>query len=651
MSAPPRSSRRRYERFVEDLGKKEAAPTGAAAPGDVVKASSARPPVGRRPTPPRSRSAAQLLRAFVELLPGHVPLLAFSLTTLTLSTLAGLVLPAAPKFAIDYVLTDNPGPAGIPAWLGLPDDRMRLLGLLAAAGVGTSLVSLVIDMSGRWQLLRVSKRLAVEFRRRLFRHAVRLPLWRIHALKSGGVASVLRNDAGAPAELVLNFLYSPWRSVVQLVATLVVLAVVDWMLLLGALGLLPVIWLTHRTWIGRIRPIYRGVRDTREGIDAHATEAFGGMRVVRAFGQERGESLRFSSSTHLMARQEILSWWWSRVIEIGWRVIVPLASTFVMLYGGYQVIEGDLSIGDLVLFVTYTAMLLGPLESLVASASAIQGSLAGLDRVLDLLEEPEEFAGSGDQTRVTRDEVEGRVDLEDVWFTYPGTEKGVLKGVTLRVEAGQTVALVGPSGAGKTTLSNLVARFYDPDQGSIRLDGRDLRDIDVRSYRHLLGIVEQDVFLFDGTVRENIAYAHKDASEEDIERAAQLAHAHAFISALDDGYDTVIGERGVKLSGGQKQRLALARAILADPRILILDEATSNLDSESEALIQESLKALMKGRTSFIIAHRLSTVRSADLIAVIEDGGIVEQGSHDELVQKQGRYVEFLRAQLMDAAA
>ena len=643
MRAPPQSSRRRYERFRQEVFRAPSEPPTGDGPGRTKRA--------HESLRPRSRSAFHLLKAFLKLLPEHVPLVAFSLVMLTISTLAGLVLPAVPKFVIDYVLTDNPGPAGIPTWLGLPSERTALLQVAAGVGVLASLPGLVVDVSGRWQLLRASKRLATRYRREVFQHAVRLPLWRIHALKSGGVASVLRNDAGAPADLLVSFLYSPWRSVVQLVTTLTVLALVDWLLLFGAVLLFPVVFFSHRTWIGRIRPLYRGVRDTREGIDAHAAEAFGGMRVVRAFGQELRESQRFSIATHLMARQEMLSWWWGRAVEIAWRILMPLASTGVLLYGGWRVLEGTLSLGDVVLFATYSAMLLGPLESLVSSASVIQASLAGLDRVLDLLEESLELEGRDAKPRVQREGARGRIDLEEVWFSYPGTDKAVLKGVSLHVEPGQTVALVGPSGAGKTTFSNLIARFYDPDRGRVLLDGVEITQIDVRSYRALLGIVEQDVFLFDGSLRDNIGYAKKGASDDDIERAARLAHAHGFITELKEGYDTVIGERGVKLSGGQKQRVALARAILADPRILILDEATSNLDSESEALIQKSLEELMKGRTSFVIAHRLSTVRKADIIVVLEGGHIVEQGSHEELLTRKGRYVEFLRAQLMDESA
>ncbi|MCC6322246.1 MAG: ATP-binding cassette domain-containing protein [Phycisphaerales bacterium] len=342
------------------------------------------------------------------------------------------------------------------------------------------------------------------------------------------------------------------------------------------------------------------------------------------------------------------------------------------------------------MFSAYLLMLLGPLEALTVSATSIQAELAGLDRVLDLLAEPTEFqnktadnvevAGSprgarsedkrpgfnqvllrdlretsapsalSDRIELVREQVRGRVTMRDVGFRYPGGAEFVLRGIDLDVAAGSTVALVGPSGAGKTTLCNLVARFYDPTEGRIELDGRDLRGIDVHSYRSLLGIVEQDVFLFDGTIRENIGYARRGASEAELTGAARAANADGFIRKLERGYATLIGERGVRLSGGQKQRMAIARAILADPRILILDEATSNLDSESEGLIQESLRGLMKGRTCFVIAHRLSTIRHADLIVVIEntgDGGrIVEHGTHAQLAEKGGRYWEMLRRQV-----
>ena len=283
-------------------------------------------------------------------------------------------------------------------------------------------------------------------------------------------------------------------------------------------------------------------------------------------------------------------------------------------------------------------MLLEPLAALASSATQFQNSLSGLDRILDLLEEPREMESTPDSIRADRSSIHGDMTIEDVTFLYPGTQTAALHEMRLSVKAGQTVALVGPSGAGKTTLCNLVARFYDPTQGRVTLDGRDLRDYDVESFRALLGVVEQDVFLFDGTIAQNIAYSCKQATSSEIRGAAEVANALEFIDRLPDGMNSLIGERGVRLSGGQRQRLAIARAVLADPRVLILDEATSNLDTESEQLIQQSLGRLMKGRTSFVIAHRLSTIAGADLIVVIENGRILQTGTHHELMELGGKY-------------
>jgi ATP-binding cassette subfamily B protein/subfamily B ATP-binding cassette protein MsbA len=482
-------------------------------------------------------------------------------------------------------------------------------------------------------------------RRQAFSHALRLSLPRVYQLKSGGAASLLRDDAGGVGELIFSMLYNPWQAIIQLVGSLIVLVWVDWRLMLGDLLLFPLVFVTHRTWINRIRPMYRDIRSKRQDIDAHATETFGGIRIVRAFNRERSEAGRYVRSSDLVVRQSLFVWWWSRLIEICWAVLIPLSSTALLLYGGREILRGELTLGDLTMFLFYLAMLLDPLATLAATATGFQNNLAGFDRVLDLLHEPKEMAAPADAPHLSPEQVAGRLDFKGVSFRYPGAEAFVLRNIELTALPGQTVALVGRSGAGKTTLCNLAARFYDPTEGVIELDGADLKSLRVDDYRRLLGVVEQDVFLFDGTIRENIGYAVKNARPEEIEQAARAAHAHEFISGFEKGYDTIIGERGVRLSGGQRQRLAIARAILADPRILILDEATSNLDSESEQLIQEALRKLLEGRTCFVIAHRLSTIAHADLIAVLDEGRIVETGNHAELMAKSGLYRQMVELQ------
>ncbi|MCA9278130.1 MAG: ABC transporter ATP-binding protein [Phycisphaeraceae bacterium] len=611
----------------------------------------------------RTRSIRVLLKAFWSLTSRMRGWIVLALATLTVSTSIALVLPASTKVVFDYIILDTPGVKGLPESLQ-QIDRVKLLLMVGLALVMLSATRAIVHMIGRWQMTRLTKRLQIDLRRKVFDHAVNLPLHRVQQIKSGGVASILREDAGGAAELLFQLVYNPWGAIIQLAGTLIVLAFVDWALLVGALVLIPIVWFSHKTWISRIRPVFREVRRSRTAIDAHATEAFGGMRIVRGFGRQRGESSRFIRGNLYMIRLELLAWWWSRGIEIAWQLMIPIASTGALVYGGWRVMRGDLTVGDVMMFLAFLMNLLGPLELLAVSAANLQTQLAGLDRILDLLDEPVEFAGARGTTPVDLSSVRGRITFENVFFSYPKTDEQlakeqrqrdqnsppdpsrvVLDHVSLDVPAGSTVALVGHSGAGKTTFCNLVARFYDPTAGRILLDGVDLRELQLTSFRALIGIVEQDVFLFDGTVRENIAYAFPDAPTDDVERAARAANAHAFITELEDGYDTLIGERGVRLSGGQKQRIAIARALLANPKILILDEATSNLDTESERLIQRSLDTLMKNRTSFVIAHRLSTITNADLIVVIEHGSIIETGTHDELMQRNARYAELVRMQ------
>jgi ATP-binding cassette subfamily B protein/subfamily B ATP-binding cassette protein MsbA len=595
----------------------------------------------------RQRSFGQLFRSFLGELRPFRGSMGIALSTLTVGTILNLVPPAATKVAIDNVFMRQPLPASLARWL--PDtvssDPSALLAWIAGTIVTLSFVGTVVHLTGRWQATRVTKLLQASLRRAAFQHAVHLPLGRIWQLKSGGLTSLLREDAGGVAELVFSMIYNPCRAIVQLVGILTVLAWTDWRLLLGAVLLLPLVWFSHRTWIGRIRPLYRDIRQQRSEVDAQSTETFGGMRVVRAFARERSESGRFATGSHLMARQEILTWWWSRGIELGWALFVPIGSALLLWYGGKQVLGGSLTPGDLVLFMTYLVMLLGPMEALASSATNFQTNLAGYDRTLDLLSESPELPDRDGARTLDRTAVRGDIAVEGLTFAYPGATDNVLEDVSFQARSGEMIAFVGASGAGKTTLSNLIARFFDPTSGRITIDGTDLRDIRLSSWRRLLGVVEQDVFLFDGTVAENIAYADREASRTRIEAAARTACAHDFIAALPQGYDTRVGERGVRLSGGQRQRLAIARAVLADPRVLILDEATSNLDVESEQAIQQGLANLMRQRTSFVIAHRLSTIRHADRIVVLRGGRVVQQGTHDELMQGSGPYRDMVLIQ------
>jgi ATP-binding cassette subfamily B protein/subfamily B ATP-binding cassette protein MsbA len=596
--------------------------------------------------PSRQRSFATLLWEFLRLVRGHRRAIAFALVTLTVATIFKLAPPAATKLAIDYVLGDRTLPGFWTERLPLPQSRLSLLVCIAVAVVVLSIAATLIQLWGRWYATRAVNRMQAGLRKTVFEHAVRLPLHRIFQLKSGGAASILREDAGNVSDLIFSMIYNPWQAIIQFVGSLIVLLYVDWRMMLAGVVLLPIVYVTHRAWISRIRPLYRDIRLQRQRIDGQTTEAFGGIRVVRTFGREKSETSRFLRANHLMIRQQLFVWWLTRLIGVVWEMLIPLASTALLLYGGYRILQNRMTLGDLTMFLFYMAMLLGPLATLAASATAFQNSLAALDRVLDLLAEPLETAPAPDAVALKPQEVRGQIELRGVSFQYPGTQQSVLSDINLHIQAGETVALVGRSGAGKTTLSNLVARFYDPTAGAVLLDGVDLRDLSVESLRRLLGIVEQDVFLFDGTIAENIAYAARNATRADLERAAHAANAHEFIAALDLGYDTLIGERGVRLSGGQRQRVAIARAVLADPRILILDEATSNLDSESERLIQQSLAELMRGRTSFVIAHRLSTITNADRIVVLQEGRIVESGTHNQLLAQRGRYREMVELQM-----
>lgn len=423
---------------------------------------------------------------------------------------------------------------------------------------------------------------------------------------------------------------------------MVMLVFLNWRLALAALAILPIVMAISFLVSKRIRPIYRAIRDDSAHVDGRVGETFGGIRVVRGFRREPLERQHYLIGRHEIVRKQLFANRREIALWTVWGALMASVGLITVWFGGRLQVQGRASIGDIMAFQWYTFLLLNPVWQIVNSFSELQRSLAAMERVFEVLGMPEDKPDK--DTAIDAPDHVHEIHFDQVTFEY-NEGQPVLCGFDVRIPGGSVVALVGRSGAGKTTVTDLVARFYDPTVGAIRLNELDIRDFRLQSYRNLLGIVQQDVFLFDGTVAENIAYGRPNATMDEVIDAARRANAHRFIVELKDGYDSLIGERGVKLSGGQAQRLSIARAILADPHILILDEATSSLDTESEQLIQESIHELLKGRTTFVIAHRLSTITDADIILVLEEGRIIEQGSHAQLMSENGVYHQMVLRQ------
>jgi ATP-binding cassette subfamily B protein/subfamily B ATP-binding cassette protein MsbA len=507
----------------------------------------------------------------------------------------------------------------------------------------------VITLSAALNLLRdyrqrlVNTRVMLALRRSLFERMLRLPLATLWDMKTGGILSRLSGDIDSTTGLLQMAVVSPSISLVRLVIAVAVLLTLNWQLALVALAVIPGAVLISFTSSRRVRPIYRSMRKDVERIDGRVGETFSGIRVVRAFRREMLELLEYVRGRHTIVRKELFAhrrelWLWT-----SWGFALSAVNVVIVWYGGHLAMNGRASIGDIMAFQWYSFLLLNPVWQIVNSFSELQRSLAATERVFEVLAMPDDKPDRPDA--VDAPATVREITFEDVEFEYrPG--RPVVRDFNVRVPGGTVVALVGRSGAGKTTVTDLVARFHDPTRGRILLNGTDLRHFRLHSYRSLLAIVQQDVFLFDGSVRDNIAYGRHDATDAEVEDAARRANAHEFIVNLPERYDTFIGERGVKLSGGQQQRLAIARAILAAPQILILDEATSNLDTESEQLIQASMATLLAGRTTFVIAHRLSTIRRAELILLMEDGRIIERGTHDALMARRGTYYDMVLRQM-----
>ncbi len=557
-----------------------------------------------------------------------------------LSLIAGmldLLWPLAIKHILDGIL-----PSALPI-----DQKTRALAIWGAGILAILIVKQAFDSTRAFRMAVLNVKVIFRLRQALFEALLKLGLSQLSELKAGGIISRLSNDVDAVSGLIQMALVSPGVAFIRVILTVGVLFYLSWQLALVALVAMPPLAVLSYLWLRTVRPIYRSTQQDRQEVDARVGETFGGIRVVRAFRRETREARDYAVGHHTVIRKFLRAQTREIALEGVWGILIPGASLMIVWYGGYLSLRGLVGVGDIFAFQIYAVLLLQPIWQIVSSISQTQKSLAAMQRVFEAMELPPDKPDAPDAADAPT-AVES-IRFEHVDFAYRD-DAPVLVDFDLTVPGGVTVALVGPSGAGKTTVTDLVARFHDPTAGRIVINGMDLRQLRLGSYRRRLAIVPQEVFLFDGTIERNIAYGRRGATRAQVIDAARRANAHDFIDAMPDGYDTFVGERGFKLSGGQRQRLSIARALLADAPILILDEATSNLDSESERLIQRSLTELFRGRTTFVIAHRLSTVVHADLIVVLEAGRIVERGTHAELMTLGGLYHAMVHRQRLELA-
>jgi ATP-binding cassette subfamily B protein/subfamily B ATP-binding cassette protein MsbA len=621
----PVSSKQRAREFRRSY-KENPAAVDPAQPGTSAASGNGQPPA--RPEPAKRKK--YLREYFRWLWPYRWQLLVvFVLAVLT--TALDLVWPLAIKGVVDLLPKDMPA-----------DVKQRQLNIFGGAIVLLLLLKQGIDALRDQRTFVLNAQVIFRLRKRLFDRLLSLPLTDLSEMKSGGIVSRLSGDVDSVSGLVQMALISPGVALIRVVLTIAILFYLSTQLALVGFVLLPPLAFVSFMWLRRVRPIYRSMREDRSTIDARVTETFGGVRVVRAFRREPREELSYAVGHHTVIRKGLFAQVMELILSTVWGLLIPGMSVVIVWYGGHLVMRGHATLGDIFVFQIYAVLLIQPVWQIVSSVSQTQRALAAMERVFEVLDMKPDKPDAPDAIDAPDHVEEFRFD--NVNFEYrPGIP--VIRDFSLTVPGGATVALVGPSGAGKTTITDLVARFYDPTSGAILLNGIDLRRLKLNSYRQLLAVVQQDTFLFDGTVRENIAYGLRGATDDEILDAARRANAHEFIDQLPQKYDTLIGERGFKLSGGQRQRLSIARAILANPQILILDEATSNLDTESEQLIQSSLADLFKNRTTFVIAHRLSTITHADVIVAMDEGRIVEVGTHESLMAGQGLYFDMVERQ------
>jgi ATP-binding cassette subfamily B multidrug efflux pump len=530
---------------------------------------------------------------------------------------------------------------------GIGPRRLGVIFVVVGWLVGLALARALFTFLQGYLAERASQGVAYDLRDALFERIERLSFSYYDRVQTGQLVTRLTSDVEQIRTFAGSGVVQLANAVVMLIGTTVLLLYLDWQLALVALAIVPIIAVLLVRFVGRIRPLFREVQQTLGRLNTVLQEDLLGVRVIRAFAREDYETARYTSVNEELLQKNLTT---VRVFSNNFPFVflfANLGTLAIIWFGGWQVIGGRLSIGDLVAFNTLLGFMLFPILTIGFLSASFSRAGASSQRVFDVLDAPLDVKDAPDASILLP--LSCKVDFDDVSFRYPGSARDILAGVSFTARPGQTVAVLGTTGSGKSTLVNLIPRFYDVTGGAVRLDGNDVREVTLSSLRSQIGIVLQETRLFSGTVRDNVAFGKPDATDEEIVAAAEAAQAAEFVKELSDGYDTVIGERGIGLSGGQRQRIAIARALLIDPRLLILDDSTSAVDAETEAAIQETLDRLMreKHRTVFVIAQRVSTVRDADLILVLDEGSIAASGTHEDLLRESELYNEILGSQLL----